>query len=105
MLHGGGVKLGRRELGTEALVYSSYILCHMRLRIVECNFLNSSDWIYKLQDTTGQTFYIMNGTFYKHHRMLNPISKKELDSFDNGIWVNASTEYFEGIYLVTKLTS
>ena len=75
----------------------------MRLKIVEVNFLSYPNWIFKLLSETKEECYIMNGAFYKHYNLNNPISKKELDSLDKGYWINAVVERISDTNVVTSL--
>jgi hypothetical protein len=63
----------------------------MRLKIIDINF------------TTKQDFYVMNESFYKNHNFKSPITKKELDYYDRGQWIKASTEQIDGKGIVIRV--
>lgn len=65
----------------------------MRLKITKVNFTTNHDWIFQLVDENGNNLYIMNDAFYNNHKLKSPLTKKELDSYDRGHWINASVEY------------
>jgi hypothetical protein len=68
----------------------------MRLRIIDINFTTKQVWLFKLADENENVFYIMNESFYKNHSLKSPITKKEIDYYDKGQWINASIEQIEG---------
>lgn len=75
----------------------------MRLKIVQVNFGLKYPWIYKLNDEHLDEFYIMNEEYYKTHKMKSPITKKELDSYDRGMWINAHSEGIENFQIITHV--
>lgn len=75
----------------------------MRLRITDTNFTTKFNWLFKLSDENGNIFYIMNESFYKSHSLKSPITKKELDYFDRGQWINAHIDLFDGKGVVVEI--
>lgn len=75
----------------------------MRLKIIDVNFTNDHDWVFKLQDEKGNHFFIMNQLFYKAHGLKSPITKKELDSYDKGQWINVILKEVAGKIIVIDL--
>ncbi|MRG44194.1 hypothetical protein GFS24_03665 [Chitinophaga sp. SYP-B3965] len=67
----------------------------MRLRIIETDFTANNGWLFKLADERGNHFYIMVDSFYKTHNLISPVTKKELDYYDLGLWINASVIQIE----------
>ncbi|MFZ4796241.1 MAG: hypothetical protein ACOYMA_02035 [Bacteroidia bacterium] len=72
----------------------------MRLKITDTNFTTKYDWLFKLADENGNDFFIMNTTFYEKHGFKSPVTKKELDSYDNEQWVNVIVEKIDGMGIV-----
>jgi hypothetical protein len=68
----------------------------MRLKIIELDFTNKFDWLFKLSNETGHTFYIMSEPFYKNNGLKSPVTKKELDHYDKEQWINASIREIDG---------
>lgn len=75
----------------------------MRLKIIDVNFTDGQDWIFKLQDEEGNHFFIMNYFFYKEHGLKSPVTKKELDSYDKGQWINVILKEVAGKIIVIDL--
>ncbi len=61
----------------------------MRLKVTECSFIDSTEWVFKLVDEANAEFYIMNRHFYALNKFKDPVSKHELDYLDKGMWINA----------------
>jgi translation elongation factor P/translation initiation factor 5A len=72
----------------------------MRLRIIETDFTAHNGWVFKLVNESGNDFYIMDDAYYKKHSLKSPITKKELDYYDKGLWINASVVQIEGDSIV-----
>jgi len=75
----------------------------MRLKIIDVNFTTRYDWVFKLADETNNIFFIMNESYYKKRNKNSPISKKELDYYDRGQWINVFTENIDGLGIVVKV--
>ena len=75
----------------------------MRLKIVNVNFTTKENWLFKLTDENCNNFFIMQSPFYKDHKLSSPISKKELDFYDKGCWINAIVEQIDGYNVVVGL--
>jgi translation elongation factor P/translation initiation factor 5A len=75
----------------------------IRLRIIDTNFTTKHDWLFKLSDENGNDFYIMNQAFYKSHNLKSPITKKELDYYDRGQWITATTVQINDKRIVTSI--
>ena len=75
----------------------------MRLRITEVNFTTEHDWLFKLIDEIGDVFYIMDEPFYKKHNLKSSITKKELDYYDKGQWINVSVKKIDSKNIVVSL--
>jgi hypothetical protein len=74
----------------------------MRLRIIDTNFTTKFDWIFKLTSESGINFYIMNEQFYKNHNLEGPITKKELDYYDRGLWISSTAKEIDGKFIVVS---
>jgi hypothetical protein len=74
----------------------------MRLKIIATNFTTEHEWIFKLVDENNYIFYIMDDPFYKKHNLKSPITKKELDYYDKGQWINAYALEIENKNIVIK---
>lgn len=72
----------------------------MRIKITDVNFTKQHEWIFKLVNEFGDVYYIMNELFYKKHNLKTPLTKRELDTYDRGQWINASVENIEDIKVV-----
>ena len=72
----------------------------MRIKITDVNFTKQHEWIFKLVNEFGDVYYIMNELFYKKHNLKTPITKRELDNYVRGQWINASVENIEDIKVV-----
>jgi translation elongation factor P/translation initiation factor 5A len=75
----------------------------MRLEVIDTNFLNDFDWLFKLRDEKGSYFYIMNKDFYKTHNIKSPITKNELDYLDKGFWLKCKVEEIDGRAIVVSI--
>ena len=75
-------------------------MINMRLRIIETNFTTNHDWLFKLADETMNDYYILHEAFYKAHNINSPITKKELDQWDTGQWINVSVNTINGRRIV-----
>lgn len=75
----------------------------MRLRITEVNFTTEHDWLFKLTDESGDAFYIMNESFYKKQNLKSPITKKELDYYDKGQWINVYVKEIDSKNIVVSI--
>jgi len=75
----------------------------MKLKITNTNFTTNYDWLFKLSDENGDDFYIMNEHFYKNRHLKSPVTRKELDYFDKGQWVNANAEVIDGLNVIIGL--
>lgn len=75
----------------------------MRLRIIQANFTKKYDWLFKLNDENGNVFFIMNNSFYEINKFKSPITKKELDYFDKGQWITASTVLIDELNVVITI--
>jgi|GEM_PF-2043598 len=76
----------------------------MKLLIVDTNFYNDKDWIFKLTDDDNSIYYILDTTFYKDLGIETPISKKHLDSYDKGRIINAEVDELSGRNIVTLIS-
>lgn len=63
----------------------------MRLKIIEVNFEDDKDWIFKLSDGY-EDYFIMKNNFYYFNKNSSPISKYELDILDVGCSILCDTE-------------
>lgn len=72
----------------------------MRLKITEKDVTGKYDWIFVLTDQNRNKYYIMDSLFYEKRNIKNPVSKKELDTYYNGLWITAYTEQIEGKQIV-----
>jgi len=75
----------------------------MRLRIAEANFTAKFDWLFRLIDDSGNNVFIMNDSFYKSRSLKSPITKKTLDYFDKGLWINAHIKEVNSIKVVIEV--
>jgi hypothetical protein len=75
----------------------------MRLQIIDTNFTNNFDWLFMLSNEHGGKFYIMNQIFYSDNKLKSPITKKELDNFDRGTWINAIVEHIDDKDVVVQI--
>ncbi|MBC6990146.1 hypothetical protein [Hymenobacter sp. BT491] len=75
----------------------------MRLKITKTNFTNAFDWLFTLADESGNVFYIMEHLFYKKHNLINPITRKELDTYDKGQWITAFIKEIDGVKTVIRI--
>lgn len=75
----------------------------MLLKITDTDFTNAHDWLFKADDKDGNGYYIMNEAFYMGHNRPSPVTKKELDSLDQGEWINARTEIIAGRKIVVRI--
>lgn len=72
----------------------------MLLTIVDVNFKPEQDWLFKLNDSRRNFYFIKDASFYKKHGLQNPITKKELDSYDKGVTIKANVRVIEGLNIV-----
>jgi hypothetical protein len=56
----------------------------MKLTIIDTNFTASSKWMFKLRDKGGNTFYILNASFYRDLNLKSPITRNQLHCFYKG---------------------
>lgn len=67
----------------------------MRLRIIKTSFTIENEWLFLLSDGSSKEYFIMNSEFYKTHRLNSPITKHELDYYDEGLWITATVEIID----------
>lgn len=75
----------------------------MRLKISEVNFTSQHDWMFKLVNEQGINYFVMNEAFYKRHMQKSPITRKEIDHWDRGQWINATVSTLGGINVISYL--
>jgi hypothetical protein len=75
----------------------------MQLTIVDINFLNSENWIFKLKDLGENNYYILNSEFYKQHNLISPIDKTHLDYLDKGDSITAIVKELKGKNIVIEI--
>jgi hypothetical protein len=44
----------------------------------------------------------MNEQFYKNHNLESPITKKELDYYDRGLWISSTAKEIDGKFIVVS---
>ncbi|MEQ6169104.1 hypothetical protein AAOE16_18035 [Ekhidna sp. MALMAid0563] len=75
----------------------------MNLKVTETNFTTDYDWIFKLTDSSGNLYYIMNNSFYIKNNIKSPLTKKELDQLDVGHSLRCDSKHINDINLVTSI--
>ena len=73
------------------------------LTIINTNFTQGRDWIFKLEDDRGKIHYVMNDGFYKKHQLKSPIIRQHLDNYDKGSTLLALSTVIEELNVVTDL--
>ena len=64
----------------------------MKLKIIDTNFKNDADWLFKLADQEGVIYYILENDFYRQLKIKTPVTKKHLDYYDKGTTIEAETK-------------
>jgi translation elongation factor P/translation initiation factor 5A len=75
----------------------------MKLQIIDTNFSNEAEWLFKLLDEQDEEYFIMQNEFYKRFKLSSPITKRELDSLFIGTRIEASTIIVEQKRIVLKI--
>lgn len=75
----------------------------MIIKVIETNFTSKIKWIFKLNDSTNDEYFIMTEEFYKSNKLQTPITRKELDSLDIGHSISCHFQLIEGIKVVTQI--
>ena len=75
----------------------------MKLEISDCHFLNDSDWLFKLKDDQGDIFYILNSIEYSKLNIKSPITRRQLDSYDKGVIINAEVRLIASKNIVVAI--
>lgn len=76
----------------------------MRMRVVEVDFTDMHDWLFRLLDNAGNEAFIMNKSFYDRHHKKSPVVRQTLDYLDCGYWVDAVVEKIGQRSIVTSYT-
>jgi hypothetical protein len=56
----------------------------MRAKVIEVNFNNSKNWLFKLRTSDGDECFIMSEPTYKQLNLKSPVNRSILDSADVG---------------------
>lgn len=56
----------------------------MRAKVIEVNFSNSKNWLFRLQTLDGDECFIMSESAYKELNLKSPVNKSMLDGADVG---------------------
>jgi len=75
----------------------------MKLQIIDTNFSNKSEWLFKLLDEQDEEYFIMQNEYYKRFKLKVPITKRELDGLFIGTYIEASTIIVEQKGIVLKI--
>jgi hypothetical protein len=76
----------------------------MELRVVDTNFANTKDWVFKFENEENEIVYAMDDPFYKNYGLKSPINKQHSDTYEVGMVIGADVENFAGKMAVTKIT-
>jgi hypothetical protein len=68
------------------------------------DFTNKVNWLFVLEDTNQNEFFIMTNEFYNDNSIKNPVTKRELDQLDAGMTVDLSYLEVMKMKVVTKIT-
>jgi hypothetical protein len=75
----------------------------MILKVTETNFTTKHNWLFKLTDSTGKTYFIMNDNFYRLNKIKAPTTRKEIDSLDKGHSIDCETKDINSVEVVIKI--
>ena len=76
----------------------------MRLEVSDTNFfINSDNWIFKLKDDQGASFYILTSIEYSKLNIKSPITKRHLDFYDKGVIINAEVRQIDSKNIVIAI--
>ncbi|MFD2966563.1 hypothetical protein [Sphingobacterium bambusae] len=68
----------------------------MKLEIKAVNCTEDNDWMVKLANADKEIFYIMSSSFYSFYKLKTPISKREIDFYETGLWINVEAAFLGG---------
>ena len=72
----------------------------MRLKIIEKNYTNNFNWMFKLSNEIEDNFYIMHDEFYEYYGLKSPVSRQRLEYLDLGHWLSCNVELINGLKVV-----
>lgn len=74
----------------------------MRLKIIDVNFTNDKNWLFKFSDSFSE-YFVMNDSFYERNGLKSPVTKKELDYLDVGTSILCESKEIDGIKVILKI--
>lgn len=75
----------------------------MKLTITHSNFSAENDWIFKLKDDEGNTFYILNSKYYRDAKLKSPITRNQLHYYYKGSVIEAEVKELNTLKVVTTV--
>lgn len=76
----------------------------MKLKVVDYNFLNTKDWIFKFENERKKVVFVMDDPFYKNAGLKSPLTKQHSDTYVAGMFIEADVENINDKNVVTKIT-
>lgn len=77
----------------------------MRATIKSVNYSAVNDWLFLLEDSHHNTFYIVSDSVYKANNLTSPVDRQFLDRADKGMSVVFESITIGSINIVTKIFS
>ncbi len=77
----------------------------MRATIKSVNFSSEIDWLFLLEDSAHNIYYIADDKAYRNNGLNNPVNKHLLDQAGRGTSVMFESVIIDGRNIVTKILS
>ena len=75
----------------------------MRMKVIEINFASNLPWLFRLIDSTGVEYFVLNAEKYAEFGVASPVTRLMLDNFDIGTSIQASSKEWNGANIVTVI--